>query len=527
MNRWILPFLAGAVVTAACPAVLRPALAQEAPALVEKGAALLKKGDWPGARDAFLAAVKKDGKNLEARRGAAEALLGTGSVDEAIEQANAGLDLCENKDAGLWLLIARAYLHRGETLPADRTDEIRNSLADAKAKAAEAIKRDGKLILARAVLAKACRMAGDSVTAGQAVDEGLAIAPMDFDLLFEKGMVAVVKTDHEAALAAFTAAAGVDPKSAETHYQRAMALSRLKRSDECYAALVYSASADEKGTKALQTMLKWSAKKTDRGASLFRAVLKEKPDHAWAHAHLAYAMASMKDEPGALGESKAAMKLAPDNMEIVAWHGYVLDVLGKKSEAIATWRAVLQKDPANVTAGLKLWDFALNPNSPAKLDERKEIIEILAKSKAEDGVFWSCVGLIHRDISKDYKRSLEAYLKAAALSPTDQGIQNDTGLIYLYHGASIGQDPKQALPYFERCLALVREEGQDPDMGYRDTLENLSLYWSTVEKNPEKCLDVAVERNDPEFLNRLPKDLKIQSPRASQARMWAEKELKR
>jgi tetratricopeptide (TPR) repeat protein len=278
---------------------------------------------------------------------------------------------------------------------------------------------------------------------------------------------------------------------------------------------------DETGTKALQILQKWNAKKTDRGTGYFRAVLKEKPDHVWAHAYLAYGTATLGDEAVALAESRAAMKLAPQNMDVVAWHGQVLDALGKKSDAIAAWRSVLQRDPANSIAVLKLWDFALNPGSPAKLDERKDIVEILAKSKAEDGVFWNSVGLMYRDVAKDYKRSLEAYLKAAELSPADQGIQNDTGLIYLYHGANIGVDPKLGLPYFLRCLALVKEEGQSPEMGYRDTLQNLSLYFSTVEKNPEKCLEYASERNDPEFLATLPKELAHPSAEASRAKARA------
>ena len=96
MKRWPTLFLAGCAVTAACLAAAPAARAQDADALVAKGRAALQKGDWPGAKEAFLAAVAKDGKHVEARRGAAEALLGLGLSDEAVEQAYAGLEVLKN-----------------------------------------------------------------------------------------------------------------------------------------------------------------------------------------------------------------------------------------------------------------------------------------------------------------------------------------------------------------------------------------------------------------------------------------------
>jgi tetratricopeptide (TPR) repeat protein len=527
MKAWTTLFLAGAAVTAACLAAAPAALGQDADALVAKGKALVQKGDWPGARDAFLAAVKKDARNLEARRGAADSLLGLGMSDEAVEQAFAGLDLVKNEDAGLWLLAARGYLQKAEGLPAEQTQEIGDAFADAKAKASEALKRDPGLALARVVLSKACRLTNEAARAAGVVKEGLEKSPKDFDLNFEMGMVQLKNTDWEGALKSFDAAAAADPKSAETQYQRAMALAYLKRTDDCYAGLVKSAVLDPSTTRALQLIAKWQKDKPEKGVPWYRAVVKEKPDHAWGHAYLAYGLARTGDESGALTESKAAMGLKPDAAAFIDWHGQILDTLKRGPEALAYAHKALEKDPRSKWSWDRLGAYACDPRSGAKMDERKDLIDFLGKARPDDGLFWNNAGLVFRDQAKDYRRALDAYLKAAKLSPNDQGIQNDTGLIFLYHGPSIGVDPVGGLPYFERTLALVEEENQAPEMGYRDTLENLTAFYMTVDKNPEKCLEYARKRNDPEFLRSLGKDLGHPSPRAEEGRAWAEGELKK
>jgi tetratricopeptide (TPR) repeat protein len=527
MRPWLRAFLAGAIVTGACLS-LPPAAAEDAAALVAKGRELVAKGDWPGAKDAFLAAVKADPKSVDARRGAADALLGLGLADEAIEQAYAGLDLVENRDAGLWLLAARAYLKKGETLPADRVQEIGNALADAKAKAGQALERDPGLSLARAVLAQAARMAGAPEDGLPVLEEGLARSPSDFDMLFEKGMCCLVLKRHEDALAAFTAAAEADGSSAEAQFQRGIALAWLKRRAECYDAFVEAAVLAPADNKPLKYLSNWAK---DDSVKHFRAILARKPDHAWAHAYVAFyaAWGKAKDEASAVTEMKAAIALAPKDADLVAWNGVVLEGLGRKKDAQAAWLKAFGMNPAAQVAYDKLSERACAPppNSDASVDEREALIKVLTDGRPEDAVLWNNAGLMYRDLAKDFRKSLAAYLKAAALAPNDQGIQNDTGLIYLYHGPSIKEDPRKGLPYFERCLALYDEEGQSPQMGVRDTLENLAVYYSSVEKDPRKCLEYARRRNDPGFLDALPKDVRGTSPKAAAAAQWAEAELKK
>jgi tetratricopeptide (TPR) repeat protein len=517
------PFLAGAAVTAAC--LFAPsALAQESDALVAKGKACLEKRDWNGAKDAFLAAAGKDPKSVEARRGAAEALLALGKSDDAVDYAFAGLGLVGDADGPLWLLAARAYLHKADTLPPDQTDEIKNAYADAKAKAALALKHAPDLLYARVILARACRQSGEVDRAIEVMTEALAKAPEDFECNFEMGMCRAKKGEHTLAVASFEAASAADPTSAAAHFYRGLALAFLKSTEDAAAAFAKSSLLDPTNIKTLQYLGKYGGKFV---IPQLRGVVKTKPDHTFAHSYLAYYLAYAKDEAGAMTESKAAMALAPEDAWVTGWHGLVLEALGKKEEALKYWRKAMEKDPKSEPAYGKLVEYATNPGNGVSMEDRKPVIDFLGKKRPDEGVFWNNVGLLYRDVGKDFRRSLDAYLKAAKLSPEDQGIQNDTGLIYLYHGPSIGIDPALGLPYFERSLALVEDEGQAPEMGYRDTLENLAWFYMTVDKNPEKALHFATKRNDPDFIRSLSKDLAAPSGKATQVRAWAEGELKR
>ncbi len=527
MHRGSAAFLAGAVVTLACLLAPVPCPAQDAAALAAKGRALLEKGDYPGAKAAFLAAVEKDPKAPEARRGAAEALLGLGDSDQALKQAYEGLDLLGNRDAGLWLLAARCFLQKGETLPADRADEIASALADARAKADLAIRNDPSLNAARAVLARACRLSGDLERAGKVLAEGLEKEPRSFDLLFEKGMANLKAGLYPTALESFGKAAEADPSSAEARYQMGITHAWLRQNEDACTCFLKAALLDPLSGRFLSSLGKYAGDDAGR-VRWFRDLLKQKPDHAWGHAYFAFYLASAKtrDDAAAVEASKKAMSLRKDDANLVAWHGQVLDLLGKDEEARAWYRRAMERDATLVVAYEKLSQWALDPRSGASMKERRDLIPFLAKRKSGDPFFWNNVGFLYRE-TKDYKDSLENYLRAAALAPDDQAIQNDTGLIYLYHGRSCGEDPRKSLPFFLRTLALVDEDGQEPTIGYRDSLQNLARYYHEVEPDPEKVLEYAGRRNDPDFYNSLKPPLNVFCREAADDARWAEQQLKK
>ncbi len=223
---------------------------------------------------------------------------------------------------------------------------------------------------------------------------------------------------------------------------------------------------------------------------------------------------------------KAALALSPDDGDLVVWQGTVLETLGKADDALGVYRKALAARPKLKAAFDKLSDHALNPRSKAKPSEKKELIEFLSKIGSDDCWFWNNVGFYFREANEP-KKSLEGYLKAAALAPNEQVIQNDTGLIYLYHGKQMGEDRRKSLPFFERSLALVEQEDQKPEIGYRDSLLNLATYYREVDPDPEKALLYATKRNDPDFLDQLPADLKQVDRKCVEIKAWAEKELKK
>ncbi len=123
--------------------------------------------------------------------------------------------------------------------------------------------------------------------------------------------------------------------------------------------------------------------------------------------------------------------------------------------------------------------FKVKPEPGADAFKRLHEAYVLSGDAANN------LGLFYRDTQR-YEESLEWYLKAAERSPDVQGIQNDTGLIYLFHAS--GETRKRALPYLLRTVELVQDVGQEPEMGYWDALENLCKYYWEVEKDPEKVV---------------------------------------
>jgi tetratricopeptide (TPR) repeat protein len=527
MRRALAACLAGSLVAAVAFAAAPPVSgAQDA---VAAGREALGKGDYAKAKEIFLAAVAKEPASAEARRGAAEACLGLGESALAIEHATAGLDAVNDEDAGLWALLARGYLQVGDRLPATQPDKIGEAYADAKAKAAVALTKDPKSTVARAVLARACRMTDELDRAEKVVAEGLEAAPKDFDLLFEKGSICQWKKDWEGAAVAFTQATEADPKSADAWYQKGFSLLYIRQFDDACRAFVRSAVYEP--PTSTRSVLQIAKYKKEGAIPYYRDILKEAPDRPWAHGYIAYYLAVGKDEAGAKKAMKAAIAVAPDDVAVAAWEGQILETLGQRDAAVKAYMAAIKRNPMTRLAYDRLLEISTNPTNSTSKDDRLAIIDFLGKHRPDEPVFWNNVGLYHRDITKDFKKSLEAYLRAAPLAPGDQGIQNDTGLMYLYHGRSIGEDPRKGLPYFERAVAIVDDDGADPDMGYRDALENLAAYFGPpplgVEANPDRALEYARRRNDPDLLGRLPKGLGTPSQRASSVEHWAEQQLKK
>ncbi len=501
----------------ATAALLSPAAPALAAADVKDGRALLQKGDYEKAARVFADLVKANPKDPEARRGACEALLGLGQTAKARDHALAGLDATADKDGGLWLLLARTYLLDAERALAAREDAT-EALGDARAKASQALRADPACPGARAVLGKSFRLLGQFDEALATLQEAVKKEPKDFDAWFEIGAASLQKPskDPVVALEAYGKAAALDPKSSASQVGRALALGWLGRWDEAFDAHVAAAVADPRDRTPLDYLDKQAkAKAPDH----YRRIVKARPDHAWAHAYLGRALALAKDAEGAAGEMKEVRRLAPKEAALLAWDGDVQSLLGKQDAAVAAWRAALEADPSLDAAWGKLSGRAFDPRSGAPANERESLLEVLKKARPKDAFLWNDIGLYYRDTQR-YREALKAYLTASELAPEDQDILNDTAIIYQFYGKAIGEDPRKALPMFEKVLALGAED-EKKARGYHDTLENLAVYYgppapAAHEQDPAKALDYATRR-----LELGP------NPKVGMIKAWAEGQLKK
>jgi hypothetical protein len=137
-----------------------------------------------------------------------------------------------------------------------------------------------------------------------------------------------------------------------------------------------------------------------------------------------------------------------------------------------------------------------DPQSPVAKDVpadlRRRACDVVVERNPGEGRYGNNAGFWYRE-ARDYERSLRHYLASCEAAPDDQDFLNDTGLIYLFHFPG---RKDECPPFLERAVALVEEQGQPPERGYWDALENLCKYW--FEKGEwQRVVDLAKKRADP------------------------------
>ncbi|MGH8430680.1 MAG: tetratricopeptide repeat protein, partial [Solimonas sp.] len=68
--------------------------------------------------------------------------------------------------------------------------------------------------------------------------------------------------------------------------------------------------------------------------------------NAWAYNNRAWAHLNARKPMPALSDAERALALIPNNADFLNTRGHVLEVLGRKSHAIASFRRALAADPS-------------------------------------------------------------------------------------------------------------------------------------------------------------------------------------
>lgn len=92
--------------------------------LIHTGRVLDAQGDSLGARDAYLSAVKIDGRQALLRRALGQVYLDLGANEEAIEQLERAVGLASKTDGPTWAALAQGYERTGAAEKAQRAREL-------------------------------------------------------------------------------------------------------------------------------------------------------------------------------------------------------------------------------------------------------------------------------------------------------------------------------------------------------------------------------------------------------------------
>lgn len=186
---------------------------------------------------------------------------------------------------------------------------------------------------------------------------------------------------------------------------------------------------------------------TDTAERILKKVIKMNPNIAKAHKDLAVIYLNKRLFDWADDEFKTAMKLAPNDFEILFEYGNFLYSTSKNNEAERYYTEALEIEPENVLA---LTFMALNKLILNQLDASKEYIEKALKINHHHEYIQFCAGRIMyaRGEYEDAKRYL---IKAVEQNP-DIETQNTLALTYFELG-----EYQNALNIFNNILSKYPE----------------------------------------------------------------------
>ncbi len=425
---------------------------------------LMDRGCYQEAVQKLTAIVEKDPENH-----AAYALLGECEIiyqdlDAAETAMLTALDLVEDKNADYWKLLGRVSFEKGIQAYAGgaSANVIKSWFADAESKFTQCVKRNPEDPDVRWRFGWAKEWQEYPIKAREAYNEQIAKFPK-----VPGGYLRLASMLSQSANGTDN---GFTP---EAEKLRAEAIALFTKGNDL-------AGPNAEILYARGLALEWQRKKAEAVESYFEAVAAD-PDYELVWTRL-YQLKQDPDEVLPL-----ALKF-PKSPTAAMWASYYLKGKNKTLEALKAVLPTLKdhgehsgafNQASSVAWALRTTDLRTAIDAFEQLHEFNPFSANPANN----------LGLIHRDITCQYKDSLKWYLAAAERAPESQDILNDTALIYLFHFK--GADQKKCLPMLEKVLSIVDEDGMAPERGYWDALENLCKYYWEVDRKPKLVIKYA------------------------------------
>lgn len=473
-------------------ALVLAALALAAPAFagdLEDAQSLQKAQKFEEALPKFEAAAKADPANAAAALGLSQVLAGLGRYDDAARAVDAARK-ANPAHAGLLAAKGRAYLLRAiQEEGAEDPDPnlIEAMKADALRWAGEAMRADPKCVEALLLRGTIHQREGNDAQAEIFFEQAVAADAKSFDAAFELANLWFIRAWSEKkkelwakAEYGFFSAMKLDPTSARAAVNHAHCKAWQGLPGKDVAAAYLQALALAPDDRAVLHKAFTYTPAPERVALLTKLAA-ERPKDVWRKIYLAYSLMGAKQHAKAYDVLEDASRLAPDDPYVPLNEGDVALDEGKDldkaidfyCEAISLFRG---KGGVDESVYLRLAGPVAFEHRALTAEQRDKLWSHLWKAAPDRADAMNNAGLWYRDFGKDYKRSLDWYLRAAEVATDDACVQNDTGLIYHYHFKEF----RKAEPYYRNAVRIGREKGYDwnapkpPGMGYRDALNNLA-----------------------------------------------------
>jgi tetratricopeptide (TPR) repeat protein len=482
---------------------------------LEDAQALQAAGKFDEALPRYQAAARADATNAAAALGLSQVLAGLGRYDEAAKAVDAARK-ANPGNAALCAAKGRAYMLRAikEEAAEEQDGNLAESLrSDAVRWAGEALKSDAKCVEALLLRGQLYQAEKNEKQAQMFFEQAVAADPKSFDATFELAnfwflKASATKSSTDAwsnAESGFFAAWKLDPTSARAALNLAHCKAWQKQPAKDVANAYLRALALSPIDQAILSKVYAWTPAADRVVT-FQKLADEMPGNVTRKRYLAFALMGGKEHKKALDVLEAASKLDPKDGWVPLNEGDVTLDEGKKVDAAVDFYVeamTLFKSAGGIDdeAYMKLAGPVAFQCAKLSEDQREKIWTALWKLFPDRYEAMNNAGLWFRDVGKDYKKSLEWYLRAAKAAPEDCCIQNDTGLIYHYHM----NDFDKAEPYYRKAVEIGKAQGydcnagNDPDRGFRDAINNIYKILSAQKrwKELKKFAEVDVPSSHP------------------------------
>jgi len=318
------------------------------------------------------------------------------------------------------LKLALGDLYRATKRPAEAMATYRQAVETWPATTPEGLQARNRVVAQHTV-------DGDIKQARADIDAILTAAPDNAEALLSRATFSFLDRQYDAAIADLRTVLRREKSS-----EAALLLARayvgtgdLVVAKDTYRTLLDQDPGNAAAAKELAVLL------SDEGdaaaaAEILRAFVAIKPDDAEASAALVQSLLAQRELAAAEAEAKRGLESGAGNALGEQQLGQVLQAKGSNAEALARYRAVLEKDPAQVQALEGLTNILLETGRGAEAidflkgypPENLEASLLLGKAYARQGDL-KAARAVHEQAIAQAPADVRAYVALAALAPTD------------------------------------------------------------------------------------------------------------